>query len=256
MLGPHSHYHKLLKQGTERDSENSEALTPLGEASRSGHLEAVKLLLPCASASHLNNAFLSAARSHWPRSKTTKLLLEAGANMDALDSAGTALHQAAYRSQPRIVQMLLARRVSLELRDKDGRTPLLGAVRQNSVECVQLLVEAGANVNAKDENGHTPLFEAASKGYTNCVRILIAVEAGLWIPPSLLARYNDYLDLELSEFTLEVFRVLVDYVSEGRASFEPRISSSELRRYLEKDSYDVNGIDILLGIGLNPNLAV
>lgn len=50
----------------------------------------------------------------------------------------------------------MCKRKGVEVRDSEGRTPLMHAVHQDHIHCVKLLAEAGANVNsaANGENIH------------------------------------------------------------------------------------------------------
>ena len=77
-----------------------------------------------------------------------------------------ALHYAAYRSTPEIVQFLVDKGVNLEAKTSGaapqpgGRTPLHYAIIGWDVAKVKILTKAGANVNAQDGDGETPLHWA------------------------------------------------------------------------------------------------
>ena len=105
------------------------------------------------------------------RADMVKLLLEAGADVEARDEFGdTALHEAAKRGHAAVVKLLLEAGADMEARDESGDTALHEAVsdswvritikRGGSVEShaavVKLLLEHGADVEAKDEDGWTP----------------------------------------------------------------------------------------------------
>ncbi|PQE16386.1 ankyrin repeat protein [Rutstroemia sp. NJR-2017a BVV2] len=68
----------------------------------------------------------------------------------------TALQLAAFFNQNRAVEILLARRANLELKDDSGRTALAEAARKGHDRIVKLFLEAGADVEAKDEDSRTP----------------------------------------------------------------------------------------------------
>ena len=244
---------KLLEKGAELDVESFENLTPLGKASQSNKVEVVKMLLPYATPKQVDDAYFQAIRNPGSKPEAVKLLLEAGATIDLLKDTGTALHHAAFMSFPKVMQILLIRRASLDIRDCDKRTPLLDAARRDSVECVELLVQAGADVNAEDENGRTPLFEAASNAYTSCVRILINANAQFKIPSNMSDRYGSYIELALCEFGLEVFRMVIDKASNESISHKLPVSSKVLRRYLENEDCEISKIRILLDKGLDIN---
>jgi ankyrin repeat protein len=80
--------------------------------------------------------------------------------------AGSILIEAAASGNPEMVKTILAYHPKLEARDREGKTALFAAGEfRNSdkdgarVECVRLLVKAGAKVNVRDRDGNTPLHE-------------------------------------------------------------------------------------------------
>ncbi|KAF3937098.1 Ankyrin-1 [Dactylella cylindrospora] len=75
-----------------------------------------------------------------------------------------------------MVKLLLAYKADLEIKDKDGCTPLLRAAQRGSLDIVRLLVEAGANLETEDEEGRTPLSWAGWNRHDNVVKYLL--EAG------------------------------------------------------------------------------
>ena len=62
---------------------------------------------------------------------------------------------------------------NIEVKDKDGQTPLIVAAKDGSVLMTNLLLQLGANVNTKDKGGHTAADWAKfgekdpQKGYDN-----------------------------------------------------------------------------------------
>lgn len=52
----------------------------------------------------------------------------------------------------------------MNLRDKDGNTPLIVAVKKEHETTVQALVEKGANINAADIDMNSPLLLSCLKG--------------------------------------------------------------------------------------------
>lgn len=76
----------------------------------------------------------------------------------------TALHEAARRSYPEMVRVLLDHSVNPEAQDAASRTPLHLAVNVQWTErvksTVQLLIQHGAAINAIDEEGYTAYIVA------------------------------------------------------------------------------------------------
>ncbi len=71
------------------------------------------------------------------------------------------------------VRKLLAAGLNIEVRDRQGHSPLMKAVVHGNPELVRILVQHGARVNVSDELGDTPLVWAASKDQLEVVRILL-----------------------------------------------------------------------------------
>jgi hypothetical protein len=95
----------------------------------------------------------------------------------------TALHSAAGNGNVALLKSLLKRGSpdsrDPDLRDKDGRTPLMDAVAAGQLGSVRVLLAAGANVNARANDGRTPLIEAAVQRRPKSAQLLIAAHADL-----------------------------------------------------------------------------
>jgi len=98
----------------------------------------------------------------------TKLLLEAGADVNAKDKHGhTALMYAETAEQ---TKLLIEAGADVHAKDSDGRTALMWA---KTAEQTKLLIEAGADVNAKDKHERTALMRAETAEQTK-----LLLEAG------------------------------------------------------------------------------
>jgi len=97
-----------------------------------------------------------------------------GANVDAQDSAGNAaLHFAAKRGGPQLVDFLLSKGASVDAQNLQGDTPLhlacvASASKISGGQCVKLLLDAGANRDLENKNGKKPfaVVEDLCKNYT------------------------------------------------------------------------------------------
>ncbi|XP_028784369.1 putative E3 ubiquitin-protein ligase XBAT31 isoform X2 [Neltuma alba] len=170
-------------------------LSPLHAAAASGRIEVLSMLLDRSVNVDILNRYkqtpLILAVMHGNTSCAEKLI-QAGANILMFDSlrGRTCLHHAAYyghidclkailsaaRSSPIANSWGFARFVNI--RDRNGATPLHLAARQRQPECLRALLDNGALVCSSPGGygyaGSTPLHLAARSGSLDCVRILLA----------------------------------------------------------------------------------
>ena len=110
------------------------------------------------------------------RTRSVRLLIDAGADINIPDKyQQTALHTAtAIGDDDKIVRALIrAPDVNLNIRTKDGNTPLHFAVARRKEQSLRLLIDAGADINISDNQQRTALHLAASNGYDDILRALI-----------------------------------------------------------------------------------
>ena len=112
--------------------------------------------------------------------EVVRLLLEAGAKQDAVDSNGaTALHRAAKRGHSEVVRLLLEAGADTGRTNDVTVTALHLAARGGHLEVVRLLLETGAKQDVVDSNGKTVLHCSAESGHLEVVRLLLEdLEAG------------------------------------------------------------------------------
>ena len=84
------------------------------------------------------------------------------------------LHKACDKGNIEAVKQFLADGADVNVKDKDGGTPLSYAAFHGQTEIVELLIAKGADVNAKNKYGVTPLHFAAGYGRKETVELLIA----------------------------------------------------------------------------------
>jgi len=77
------------------------------------------------------------------------------------------------RGDERIVRLLIENKVSLEAKDKSGKTPLMIACERRRNRIAILLIESGAEIETRDENGWTPLMFACKYGLYDVAQILV-----------------------------------------------------------------------------------
>ncbi|TYZ61657.1 hypothetical protein PybrP1_010656 [[Pythium] brassicae (nom. inval.)] len=118
-----------------------------------------------------------------------ELLLDAGAEVGALKTPdrNSPLHEAAFRDEPEIIRVLLAKiqlkgnqsvSALVDLQNQFGNTPLHIAARTGSVGCVTRLLEADAKVSLTNVNGSGPLHHACYCERPNLAVVKLLVAAG------------------------------------------------------------------------------
>lgn len=107
---------------------------------------------------------------------TVNSYIENKGNVNFKDFKGqTALLHATFFGHINIIRLLIAAGADLEVRDKEGRTPLLYALANQEIDEFHnlfynlsfLFINAGANVNICDKDGKTPLHYSANSYYAN-----------------------------------------------------------------------------------------
>uniref|UniRef100_A0A803W5Y0 Ankyrin repeat and SOCS box containing 10 n=1 Tax=Ficedula albicollis TaxID=59894 RepID=A0A803W5Y0_FICAL len=113
---------------------------------------------------------ITASRGH---TGCLRLLLQRGAAPDLAPGGRTALHH---------VQLLLHHGAELEVKNKEGQTPLNAACAQHHqpqdmdryYRVCQLLVESGASINAADREQQRPLHLACKNANAQIAELLLA----------------------------------------------------------------------------------
>jgi ankyrin repeat protein len=139
----------LLLQGFHVNAKDQFGYTPLHLATYKGHTEIVRFLLG------------------------------QGADVYTAERNGfCALHVASSHGHLPIVNLLL-QSTDVNIKNKDGLTPLFLAIRSESMQTVAVLINSGADVNIKNKLGNTPLYEAVKRGNLDIVKLLCSKGANI-----------------------------------------------------------------------------
>lgn len=145
-----------------------------------------------------------------------RLLIDAGANVDATDSWGRTAFRIAVAFPSTgldFVEMLIKEGAGVNVRDVYGQTPLLKSIRGNPCT-TQLLLKHGASTEARDLYGNTPLSEAIFRNRTEQLKLLLEYGAMtnqlLKLQPGRRAREGDVNILHFTAWygDIEVMRAL------------------------------------------------
>ena len=187
----------LLKQGADPDKSNDYHASPMTVAAVHGDFAIMKALVDAGGdieSPNTEGQTLLMAVARTGNTETARLLLERGANVNAVENWGsqTALMWAASQKQPQMVKLLLEYGAEADTRGKDhdwprwitseprnkplqrgGFTALLYAAREGCAECVEALLDAGADINLTDIDSGTPLLMALQNLHYDTANILI-----------------------------------------------------------------------------------
>ena len=170
----------LIDAGTDIETKDDMGCPLLYWACHSGVLSVVKLLVKAGAGVRVtdNNEGITClmCASEHGRTETVRYLLglpEVDVN-DSNNSDPTSLHRAVLRKHSDVVKVLIDAGADVEAMN-DGRTPLHCACVAGNPEIVQMLVEAGADVCAVDNKSDRCLSIAARYGHTETVRYLVGL---------------------------------------------------------------------------------
>jgi ankyrin repeat protein len=180
----------------------SNPATALSEAARVGQAEMVELLLERVDPESIGAATALGWAQSRGHSECARILLEAGARLEARTRVHeTALIRAAERGRLRVIRALVKAGADVNATTHAGVTALMFLAQSGHEMGARTLIRAGADVNAKDRDGWTPLMLAARAGEKDTVDILIAENAGVnditvmgWTA-LLWAAYEGHLDV-------------------------------------------------------------
>jgi len=155
------------------------------EAASFGDLERLTQLLeedPGAATAYAGDGFTALHfAAFFGQPGAARALLAHGAEVDALGRGwmtGTALHSAASRARSDAVEILLGAGANPDARQSAGWTPLHSAAHNGDAASVKLLLAAGADPTATNDAGRSVLDLATEKGDAATVdRIRAALQA-------------------------------------------------------------------------------
>jgi ankyrin repeat protein len=102
-----------------------------------------------------------------------KLLLQAGAKADNVDSNGTTALVGYGFSDPNVARILVEAGAKVDAVDKKGRTALMKAAGPGLKHSIKILIDHHADVNLRDASGRTALMYAAAGPFSDAIPLLL-----------------------------------------------------------------------------------
>ena len=158
---------------------------PLVEAAKHRDWQQVRALLTRAADVNVRSGDGATAllwASHWNDVETARLLIAAGAHVDAAnDLRITPLSLACTNGNARLVDLLLKSGGSPHTPIATGELPVMTCAASGSEEAVRLLASHEADVNARQPSQHqTALMWAVAEGHRSVVAALLEAGANPW----------------------------------------------------------------------------
>lgn len=155
----------MSNAGLTNDAFSNPDVAPLAQAVQQGDAAEIRRQLERVQAdtpgSHGDTLLMEAIRADQPDS--AEALLQGGADPNRVNPRGdTAVHAAAFSSNPELLRLVLAHGGDPNARNaKTGETALMKALLSPNATQYAALLDAGADPNLADANGGTPLLVAA-----------------------------------------------------------------------------------------------
>lgn len=194
----------LVNCGAAVNEKNLTGVTPLAKAIESGRpdaLHTVQCLFK-----HKADPNIADSNGNTPLMKAIK----AGSSVDLIKclvgnpttdvnqhncEKNTALHEAAFKGNKEVVDVLIGARADVHRRNNAGKIPLHRAITGNHVRVARVLLDQGADINAQDSMGYTPGHYAAFFGLLDSTKFLAENGANL----DLRERISNKTCLELAQ---------------------------------------------------------
>lgn len=116
---------------------------------------------------------IAASGGSHSRLGVTKVLVEAGADLEALSAHSQTPLQTACKYEPEVVRYLIEKGANSNVRGAGGHTLLQLAAIGGNIKVVEVLLELGFDQNSRDDGGHNALQTACYSGRLEVAKLLL-----------------------------------------------------------------------------------
>ncbi|XP_067311391.1 fibronectin type 3 and ankyrin repeat domains protein 1-like [Pseudorasbora parva] len=174
----------LVKHGADINKRDNTGKNSLMQACYAGHLDTVKYLHNCGSTWQCRD-MAGCTPLHWAvdggHLSVITYMIQDGCEVDVTDKVSLwtpLMRVSAISGNAAVASTLLQAGADVNVRDKDGKTPLMVAVLNNHVELVKLLLDSGADHQMKNEYGAGAADMAKAFGRQIIVNMLDKMSIG------------------------------------------------------------------------------
>lgn len=159
----------LLNAGADPKATDINGQTLLTFAAMHDHTDIIKALI----VKGMDQHDLDTTLSYTPSLNVLRLLLDAGANPNAVKNLGQSVFVSSVRHNDlEIIEALLNAGADINARDQDDKTALIIAIEWRHLDIIEALLNAGADIHAEDANRRTALDIATEGQYEPAVELI------------------------------------------------------------------------------------
>lgn len=182
--------------------------------------------------------------------RLVRQFLDGGQSPDTVDGGRSMLGWAAQGGNVEMVQILLDAGAEVDAVDSVGHTPLMRAVEVGHEAVVEQLIGAGADLDVQASNGSSAVMLAVSDGRIAILEQLIGAGANL----ELADEYGNTAVLSAVEYGAENIEAVIDSLARGGANLD--VSNPVYTPlYYAVEQGDAGLVRTLLDAGADPNAA-